>query len=207
MSKNPFLILGVTQDSSKAEVDSAYIRLRDKYRLDMHQEGERGKTAAKNLSEVEDAYREITSFFEEKVSYDGNVYTTVERLIKAGQYDSAQSTLDSISERGAEWHYLQSAIFYKKGWLMEALSQLKLAASMDPKNEKYKTALTKLEDKLNEKNHFDSKTSARTNARGGGYHRSYHDQAYRDESSDTCCACCQGLMCANCLCDCMRCCG
>lgn len=206
MSKNPFLVLGISEDASKAEVDSAYIRLRDKYRLDMHQVGDRGKTAAKQLSEVEDAYREISSLFEEKISYDGNIYNVIEQLIKKGKLDEAQSTLDEVSERGAEWHYFQSAIYYKKSWLMEAQSQLKLAMNMDPKNEKYANSYNKLESKLNERAQASGTRTPGANQRSG-YHRSYQDPVYRDESSDTCCACCQGLMCANCLCDCMRCCG
>lgn len=205
MSKNPFLVLGIKEDATQAEIELAYRAMRDRYRLDMHQEGERGKIAAKNLSEVEDAYREINQIIESKVSYDGNIYTTIEQLIKNGRYEEAQNTLDGVSERGAEWHYYQSAIYYKKGWLMEARSQLRLAVTMDPKNEKYLNALNKLDDKLNNRTQGAHKTGP--DPQQGGYHRSYQNQAYRDESSDTCCACCQGLLCANCLCDCMRCCG
>ena len=57
MPKDPFLILGVSSDATQAEIDSAYNTLRDKYRLDMHLEGERGRDAARKLTELEDAYR------------------------------------------------------------------------------------------------------------------------------------------------------
>ncbi len=205
MSKNPFLILGISETATQAEAEAAYRKLRDKHRLDMHQEGERGREAANKLSEVEDAYREITAIFESKINFDGNIFSTIEQLIKANKYDEAQHTLDNISERGAEWHYFQSAIFYKKGWIMESRSQLKLAVSMDPKNEKYLRSLEKLEAKLSNRGSSGNLGGARADA-GAGYHRSYQNTAPGSEAADSCCACCQGLMCANCLCDCLQCC-
>lgn len=201
MSENPFLVLGLTRDATQAEVEEAYIRLRDKYRLDMHQEGDMGRYAAERLSEVEKAYSEIKTLFEAKINYDGNIYSTIEQFIKNNKYDEAQNALDKISERGAEWHYYQSAIYYKKGWLTEARSQLKLAVSMDPDNEKYANAYRKLDDKLNNRTRAEYQQNM-----NNGYQRSYQQNAgYRDETADSCCACCQGLLCANCLCDCLRC--
>lgn len=206
MSKNPFLILGISENATQAEVEAAYLKLRDKHRLDMHQEGERGREAANKLSEIEEAYREITALFESKINFDGNIFSTIEQLIKANKYDEAQDALDKISERGAEWHYFQSAIFYKKGWIMESRSQLKLAVSMDPKNEKYVKSLEKLEAKLNNRDGTSSSGGARADQAGAGYHRSYQNTVPGDEAADSCCACCQGLVCANCLCDCLQCC-
>ncbi len=208
MSKNPFLVLGITENATQAEAEAAYRKLKDKYRLDMHQEGDRGRIAADKLSEVEEAYRDVSVLFESKVNYDGNVYSTIEQFIKANKYDDAQRALDGISERGAEWHYFQSAIYYKKGWLMEARSQLRLAVSIDPKNEKYVKSLEKLEDKLNNRGSSSNQdtTSNTTRNAGAGYQRSYQNATSGDEAADNCCACCQGLICANCLCDCLQCC-
>ncbi len=207
MSKNSFLILGLSENATQAEAEAAYRKLRDKYRLDMHQEGERGRFAANKLSEIEAAYAEVKELFDSKISYDGNVYSTIEQYVKSNKYDEAQKALDGISERGAEWHYYQSAIYYKKGWLMESRSQLKLAVSMDPKNDKYVNALNKLEDRLNNRTSTPGTQGAQSNQQSGGYNRSYQsDAAGRDTSGDECCACCQGLICANCLCDCLQCC-
>lgn len=205
MSKNPFLVLGVSENATQAEIESAYRRLKDKYRLDMHHEGERGRDAANKLSEVEAAYNEVKELLESRVNYDGNIFSTVDQYIKNNKYEEAQRALDGISERGAEWHYYQSAIYYKKGWLMEARSQLRLAVSMDPKNEKYVKSLEKLEDKLNNRGSTGSQETA-GNPSGAGYQRSYRQMNSSDEAADNCCACCQGLICANCLCDCLQCC-
>ncbi|NCA67168.1 MAG: hypothetical protein EOM87_03785 [Clostridia bacterium] len=207
MSKSPFLVLGISDNATQAEVETAYRKLRDKYRLDMHQEGEKGKFAANKLSEVETAYKAVKVILDSKVNYDGNIYSTIEQLVKANNFEEAQKTLDGISERGAEWHYYQSAIYYKKGWLMEARSQLNLAVTMDPRNDKYVNALQKLEDKLSNRGSAESaQQSGSAQGAKSGYQRSYQSSATRDDTSDNCCACCQGLICANCLCDCMQCC-
>ena len=204
MPKDPFLILGVASDASQEEIDSAYNTLRDKYRLDMHHEGERGREAARNLTELEDAYRRACDIVA-RGAVSGDVYSQVEQYLRENRFDEAQTLLDNISERNAEWHYLQSALFYKKGWISESRSQLRMACNMDPTNDKYRRALEKLE----------GRDSARTTPtgssyesyRGGsdhGYHRSYSDYESSRRSDDAACAFCQGLMCANLCCDCCR---
>ena len=50
----------------------------------------------------------------------------MEKLIKNGNISAAQSLLDGVNERNAEWHYLQSVIFYKKNWISESEKQLKI---------------------------------------------------------------------------------
>ena len=72
-----------------------------------------------------------------------------EELIKKGAVSEAQNRLDDINDRNAEWHYLQSVVFYKKNWINESKKQLEIALSMEPHNEKYADAYTKLKQKMN----------------------------------------------------------
>ncbi|MBR2984862.1 MAG: hypothetical protein IKC60_05100 [Clostridia bacterium] len=208
MPKDPFLILGVSSDATQAEIDSAYNTLRDKYRLDMHLEGERGRDAARKLTELEDAYRRACEI-SARGAVGGDVYSQVEQYLRENRFEEAQTLLDNISERNAEWHYLQSALFYKKGWLSESRSQLRMACSMDPANDKYRRALERLEGRDSGRTTSGPTSSAGPDYRSAGstshgYHRSYSDYESSRRADDTACAFCQGLICANLCCDCCR---
>lgn len=217
MSKNPYEILGVSATATRAEIDEAYYNLRDKYRLDMHCEGDIGKNAAIKLNELEEAYKDVI------IDYTGNssqfysaetnnadvsgdpivtdsIFSDVERLIKDKNFKEAQKALDNISERNAEWHFYQSAIYYKQNWLNESRSQLQIACNMDPSNKKYSDNLNKLNQKINSANNV-----SQTHSVGGneGYRRSYSDSDYdARRAEDSCCQACQCALCTNCLCNC-----
>lgn len=225
MSKNPYEILGVPANASRQEVDEAYFNLRSKYRLDMHSEGDKGKRAAEALNEVELAYRDILTNFSDSQAnqniyassqnvssenqyasissepeiQDDQTFASVDAFIREKNFGAAQKALDNISERSAEWHFYQSAIYYKQGWVNESKSQLELACNMDPSNVKYRNSLNKLNEKINSRNvsHQTYQNS------GGGYQRSYSQSDYDARATeDTCCRTCQTLICINCLCDC-----
>ena len=202
MHKDPFVVLGVDRDATQAEVKEAYERLRDEYRMAIHVEGDEGKKAAKKLSELEDAYREAMERLSAGSEISG-VYTRVAELLKRKDFDGAQSALDKVSERNAEWHYYQSAVYHGKGWNYEAKAQLEMAINMDPENTKYKDTLERM------KNHDSGSfgghsSSAGAGAATGDRPRSYdtyeNSQGRRGASAGDCCA---SLICADCCCECM----
>ena len=200
MFKDPFVVLGVSKDATQAEVKEAYDRLREEYRNDIHIEGDEGKRAAKKLSELEEAYHEAM----EKLS-QGNeirgVYEHVASLLKSKRYDDAQSALDKISDRGAEWHYYQSAVYHGKGWYYEAKAQLDMAINMDPDNQKYRETLERM--KSHASDPMGSATNAGANAGGprGGYQT--YENMERNTRRSTAGDCCTTLICADCCCECM----
>jgi len=221
MYKNPYEVLGLQNGASKEEVEEAYLRLRDKYRLDMHSEGAKGKEAAKKLNDVENAYNDILtnyaeggveykqedfgasqSFEESEVKVEPEIidkngdYERIEELIRNKKFADAQQALDDIDNRNAAWHYYQSVIYYKLGRMQESKAQLELACSMDPGNIRYKNSLDKLNAKLND---LDKKPA---NDFDSGYNRSYNEYDNARAAEDGCCAACQTMLCLNCLCDC-----
>ena len=108
-------ILGVSENATDEEIDRAYEYLKNKYRQDRFLEGEAGNIAARNLTRLETAYEEIrNSRMFSKNEENGGDYAKIADLIKDGKLDAAQKELDAFSERDAEWHYLQSVVFYKK---------------------------------------------------------------------------------------------
>ena len=222
MSKNPYEVLGLVNGASKEEVEAAYLRLRDKYRLDMHSEGARGKEAARKLNEVENAYADILVNYAEggvKVEADNglhyeqtqtqtqaqpqpeivdNEYNAIEQLIRDKRFSDAQRALDDIDNRNANWHYYQSVIYYKLGRMQESKAQLELACSMDPGNQRFQNSLRKLNEKLNA-------THTQPVYSNDGYSRSYNDDYRMRSAEDSCCQACQAMLCLNCLCNCCSC--
>ena len=135
----------------------------------------------------------------EPKAHENQMFASVDAFIREKNFGAAQKALDNISERNAEWHFYQSAIYYKQGWVSESKSQLELACNMDPSNAKYRNSLNKLNEKINSKN-VSHQSYQNT---GGGYQRSYSQSDYDARATeDTCCRTCQTLICINCLCDC-----
>lgn len=161
--KEAYKILGLNEDATSEQVDEAYKRLKSKYSEDRFLEGEAGNIAAKKLTKVEDAYAEIVlnRYGANEDKYAPNDYLEIENLIKNGDISGAQKLLDDCLEKNAEWHYLQSVVFYKKNWLNESKKQLEIAMNMDPLKEKYSKAYAILKEKteFNEK-HFSSNTQS-----------------------------------------------
>lgn len=71
-------------------------------------------------------------------------YGEIQELIKQDRLEEAQQRLDARVNRDAEWHYIQSILFYKRNWFLESKKQLEMACSMEPDNERYKQSLEKL---------------------------------------------------------------
>ena len=144
-----YKILGLEEGATAEQVREAYERLRARYAEDRFLDGERGNEAAKNLTLVESAYREIMADMASRTHAENEKfdYSSVEKCLKQNNISEAQRLLDEISDRDAEWHYLQSVVFYRKQWMNDAKKQLEIAMNMEPANPKYKESYTKLKDK------------------------------------------------------------
>ncbi len=147
MGQNPYEVLQIADDASMDEIDASYRRLRAKYSEDRFLEGEERRIGAVNLTNLDNAYSEIVRIrSKENIQYEyGSDLGEIDRMIKDGNLEGAQAELDKMSSRPAHWHFLQSIIFYKKGWYDESRAQLKLALNLDPNNTQYQTALSRLE--------------------------------------------------------------
>ena len=195
MQKNPFVILKVSENATQQEVYEAYAELKEKYSNDRFLEGEKGKEAAKKLSEVEAAYTEAMEILKNRsfIEDTGSMYGGIAKLIKEGKLNEAQDRLDDMTVRDAEWHYYQAGIYHAKNWLNESKAQLEIAISMDPSNTKYKETLDKLLKKMNGQTPH-SETRA-------GYERNREDMS--NAGGCTCCDFCMGFLCADACCNCL----
>lgn len=148
MVYNAYEILGLPESATQEEIDARYKELREKYQRDRFLPGEEGEEASEKLQQIEVAYRDISFQRQEqqqsKEFSDDKDYTAIQELITANKLDEAQRKLDERVTRDAEWHYVQSILFYKRNWFLESKRQLELACQMEPDNQRYKQSLEKL---------------------------------------------------------------
>ena len=139
-------ILQVSENATDEEIKEAYRDLKKKYNEERWLDGEAGNNAARMLEKIDAAYEEIMRERREKSRNDGgkSAFDEVAELIRAGKIAEAQEKLDSFNERTAEWHYLQSVVFYKKNWINESKKQLEIAMQLDGGNQKYRDAYEKV---------------------------------------------------------------
>lgn len=194
MNKENYRILQVAEDATDEEIDASYAALKAKYNEERWLPGEEGNKAAKMLDRLEAAYRELTSERKEnKQNTNGeSAFEEVADLIRKGDIAAAQSKLDAFNERNAEWHYLQSVVFYKKNWMNESKKQLEIAMQMDPVNSKYQDAYQKLNAHVN----YQSQTGDAPNTNPNV--QSDSEQMGGNWCS-TCASCCYTYLCVNCL--------
>lgn len=202
MNKRNLELLGLTEGATAEEIKSAYETLRAKLLEDRFKDGEEGNKAAKLLTKIDIAYQELlTELNEDAAASDGGAsFARVEELLKAGDIHEAQRVLDSFNERTAQWHYLQSVIFYRKNWMNESKKQLEIAIQLEPGNDKYKEAYRKLNEKI----------SYNANQQSKGYESQYQGQTMNGGSPndqmgggfcESCINCCYTYMCISCLCN------
>lgn len=201
--RNYYEILGVTPESSNEEIELAYKQLKDKYSRERFYEGETGNNAAKQLTKIETAYHEIMQSRTVKRNDGGSTsyyYSEIEELIKKGNISDAQMKLDDITDRNAEWHYLQSVIFYKKNWMNECKKQLEIALSIEPHNAKYSEDYSKLKQKME----YNERQFRSGNAYNGG---AFEDGGVNDNRQmggsgiESCMSFCATWCCVNTMCN------
>lgn len=204
MAKNPFVILGVKEDCTQNELYDAYKAQRNKYSDLRFEPGDVGADACAKLEEIEQAYTEAKDILSSRfdISYTGDNLSDADRAIKEGKLDEAQSVLDNCTNRTAEWHYLQSAVFYRKNWISDALKQLEYACQKDPTNEKYSEARKSMLNHINA--NTTSKNSSFYSEEKQQGERSYMNMDQQTTTRGcTVCDCCSSLICADCCCECM----
>lgn len=146
MNLQNYEILQVSPDATDDEIKASYERLKAKYNEEKWQDGEAGNNAARMLGKLDAAYAEVMEERKERAQNTSGAssFEEVSAAIRSGDLSRAQSLLDDFNERSAEWHYLQSIVFYKKNWMNESKKQLEIAIQMDGSNAKYREAYDKL---------------------------------------------------------------
>ena len=201
MNKRNLEILGLSEGATIEEVKEKYQELKVKYSEERFLDGEAGNEAARMLNKIEVAYQELCVEFDEMAGDGkrGNAYEQVDELIRNNKLNEAQQMLDAFNERPAEWHYMQSVVFYKKSWINESKKQLEIAMHMEPDNEKYRSSYEKLMQKIEYEQQLARQNAQYGNANGPyGQGQQNNNANYNRQQQQMGGGCCDCLM-ACCL--------
>ena len=183
--KDPYEVLGISRDASEEEIKKAYRELAKKYHPDNYVNSPLADLAAEKMKEINEAYDTVmkgvqsggfgTNGSESTGSFD---FVEIRNLINERNFYEADVRLNSVpsERRNAEWHYLKGCVFVGRGWYFEASKFFETACRLDPNNEEYRNAFNNI-----------NQSSENLNKR---------------DSSGTACTICQGLLCADCCCEC-----
>ena len=194
-----YQIFGLDENATDEEIAQRYQELKTKYSEERWLDGEAGNEAAKMLTKIDVAYRELTAARKEQSqnSEGESAYEEIAKLLKEGNLNEAQTRLDNFNERAAEWHYLQAVVYYKKNWMNDSKKQLEIAMQMEPDNLKYKSAYGK----MNAKQDYERQAAQQTQnpySNPNGAPMDDGGQMGGNACSD-CISCCYTYLCVDCL--------
>lgn len=211
--KNPYEILGVSPSATDDEVKAAYRNLAKKYHPDNYADSPLADVASEKMAEINGAFDEIMDERRGKGSSrtqnpygrnaygnaygaggyganNGSSFADVRRLIQSGRITEADELLDGtpLNARNAEWYFLKGSIFYSRGWLEDAANHFATACRLDPNNAEYRAAYNRM--------------GWQRQGNMGGYGQGTYRQS-TPVGGCSACDLCQGLICADCCCECM----
>ena len=195
MNREYYDLLGLNEDATDEEIKERYGELKKKYNEDRWLDGEAGNEAARMLNKLDTAYTEIMSARREqsKNTEGKDAFQEIADLLKSDKLSEAQSRLDEFNERGAEWHYLQAVVFYKKNWSNESKKQLEIAIQMDGSNTKYREAYEKLKSRADYRQQTGNAPNTNPDPVPNG------DEQMGGNWCSQCFSFCYTFLCVNCL--------
>ncbi len=192
--RNPYEVLGVRQGASEDEIKRAYREQVKKYHPDQYGDNPLKDLAQEKLQEINEAYDALMKNFQgssNNNNYSNNGYNNssdifqeIRMEINRGNLNGAESKLNSISNRNAEWHFLMGMIHFRKGWFDSAHRLFNTACSMDPNNFEYRQMLNEINNR---------QSSYRQNYYGRrGHNDDFCNICFKIWAIDTCCECMGG---------------
>jgi molecular chaperone DnaJ len=212
MAKNPYEVLGLKPGASEEEIKAAYRELVKKYHPDRYQDNPLSDLAEDKMREINEAYETLMAgskgpknrggtkygpgssrgyaggaAYESAGAYHGDdqgEFREIRKSIDRGDLRDAESRLNRVGTRNAEWHYLFGVMNIRRGWMNEGMNGLQTAVSMDPQNYEYRNTLNSVMSQTN------------------GYQSNAYRQGYNDPQRMMCqamqCYCCAD-MCCDCI--------
>ncbi len=213
---DPYKILGVNQNATDEEIQNAYRELAKKYHPDNYADSPLADVANQKMQELNDAFDRVmnerrlngVSSAEKQPQttvrtqaeqvgepsdnfvQEENGFGDIRRLIQTNRLVEAEELLDGTPQNGrdAEWYFLKGSVYFSRGWLDDALNHFNTACRLNPNNPEYRAALNRM-------------MWQRQGHMGGNPNQPYRTPQHT--GGCTACDVCQGLICADCCCECM----
>lgn len=204
---NSYEIIGVPYDATDEEVKSAYRELAKKYHPDNYADSPLQEFADEKMREINAAFDDIMeqrrngntsssprsqSNQGKNNSYGGNSsFSDIRAMIQSNRLVEADELLDGVpvGSRDGEWYFLKGSIYYSRGWLEDALNHFTTACRLSPNNAEYRAALNRM--------------GWQKQGNMGGYGQGAYRNPQTQMRGCTPCDVCQGLICADCCCNCL----
>ena len=194
--RDPYEVLGVSKNATDDQIKDAYRELARKYHPDNYADNPLSDLAGEKMKEINEAYDAIVNERRGGSSkksggnnynnqYGGTNFPEVRNLINQGRLEQAQEILDGIppQARDAEWYFLNGTVLYRRGWFDQAYTSFATAVRMNPNNFEYRNAMNAAQ------------------RQSGQQYNPY--RSYGTAGGCNGCDVCQGLICADCCCECM----
>ena len=199
--RDPYSVLGVSQNASDQEIKKAYRELARKYHPDNYVNNPLADLAEEKMKEVNEAYEAIQKQrsggggyqqqssgyyqggYQQQRQYGGGnpTFARVRNLINMGDLNAAERLLQEVPQKSGEWYFLMGSVAYRRGWLDEAKRYYETAVQMDPGNPEYQQALAMAE------------------GRSAGYRPAGYSRVTTGGCDDPCTRLCGTMLCCNLL--------
>ena len=164
---DPYQVLNIPSTASDEEVKKAYRALARKYHPDNYHDNPLADLAQEKMKEINEAYdtsqkqRAAGKSGSAGTGYGGGTYGGARAGYGYGGTDSAfyqvrvaiqnnnlplaEELLDAIPGRTGEWYFLRGSIYYRRGWIDQAISCFETACRLSPENPEYAAALERVQ--------------------------------------------------------------
>ncbi|MBE7048189.1 MAG: J domain-containing protein [Ruminococcaceae bacterium] len=189
--KDPYEVLGVPKTATQEEIKKAYRKLAKQYHPDNYANNPLADLAAEKFKEINEAYECLSGSSHSGYHHTGSQgssaggagnFAQIRNLIQMNRIDEAERLLDALPNHGGEWFFLKGTIFIRRGWHAQGLNFIRQAVNLEPNNMEYRSVLNQYMNQTRQYRDIG-------NGMAGG--------------SVSPCDCCQGLICADCCCECM----
>lgn len=112
-------------------------------------------------------------------SYDP-AYVEIRQALDRNDLYRAEQLLVNSPKRDAQWYFLSSVLSYKKGFVDDAISNIRQAMDMEPNNFEFRQAYQRM-------------------MTAGQFYRSNSQNRGYDQTNDMCTTCCTMYLCSSCI--------
>ena len=138
---DPYKVLGVSTTASKDEIKTAYKNILDEY--------SNGNSSIDSRPLAEGIIKDANMAYDLLVN--GGLYKEIRSYIDNNNISVAESKLNLLDlTDSAEWNYLMSFVYFKKGWFDIGVQHLLKSTELDPSNEEYSDALKTIRNRSSE---------------------------------------------------------